>query len=1161
VAGSQAGSLPPASDVEDVKLHEGGIADRLPTMADVDFRPEATVPEPTIRAGLATRVLQAIRRKFTFTEIEMVCGFRVWQCLEAAWGVLELLRMIKSPTPRHLARLLFQIGFTYMLNYRRLLYIYHNWFRAKFDKPEIAPQVLRAAFEVTAIPVFKKLEHHTHGLAAAERNAASAFMRHYATTNGYELYMYQGSAADERHGVQYYREAYWAKDLLVKPKGWNPPNNAMIGMVDVDMYINMPAFLSRNKRPVIIYTFQPTAVSRVTENFAYTFDSEGFVHYYVTGGEKYRHQVWNYGIGTILAKHDGYTSAYIVNRRKTGIDHELILLTPLGGWYGESPFESISEYASRRSKCFFLGIVLTGAVAIEFSPQHIEPPFSRTILESEELKRLKMCESANYNRLQIMEEKGVFMSTGMVGKFASVTVPIVIDELAHLAAMNSKSGITVQSLTSFTEGDRDLALMLLDYHKLKAPKPGPLVFPVGDAVRSYQFKPDKYDEDAKDSVVAFMQPLIHEAYAPQICKNNEEQMVQGRIIDVRPQKLELTEFIAKTMNEFASLLIPEAKKNSMVPVDYETVKENQPRPTQQRILEEAEFSLMERQTEKGVTKSFPKKELYGGIKDSRCISTIDGADKRDYSAYMYSFAELMKKQPWYAFGMKPVEISYRVTQVLKDAKTAVNTDFSRFDGHVSNLLRELERACLMRAFKPEHLTEVAELHTRQYGLKGIAPLGTKYDTGYSRLSGSPETSVFNSLDNAFIAYLTLRRTKERGRFLTPTEAWARLGVYGGDDGLTADVEEKIYVESAKMMGQVLTVEPVNVGDPGIKFLARLYSPGVWHGVMDSCCDLKRQLSKLHATVKLPSNITPWQKLCEKARSFLLTDENTPIIGPFCKKVQELNGGVIIEDERLSQIKPWNSTFDKSVQYPNAPGDWMDELCERDIPTFDHKKFDKWLSEVKTQQGLLKAETFAEPSVAKSTVPVVESKELVGGSFTPTVEFKQFKSGDEKIDVSITQPIPVAKPKNPLLQSSWAITKPQVVELLPEPVKAGKPDYRKPVKDKKDKPRGNKPQVKDSRRKVEKRGGAVEVRSDAKTVPTGKTPTVISRTHSVVRPASVGGDPPPYVPFSGIEQLAATPLISQSNSGGVNSQRVIYRGKEHVLAPTRPEPAKVLAAPS
>jgi len=289
---------------------------------------------------------------------------------------------------------------------------------------------------------------------------------------------------------------------------------------------------------------------------------------------------------------------------------------------------------------------------------------------------------------------------------------------------------------------------------------------------------------------------------------------------------------------------------------------------------------------------------------------------------------------------------------------------------------------LLRLYKKTHHDQVTELHKSQYGNKGIGPLGTTYDGGYSRLSGSPETSLFNSIDNAFVAYVALKKTKLDGVYLSADQAYNGLGIYGGDDGLTADVEPETYVEAAKLVGQELTVEKVSKGRIGVKFLARVYSPGVWYGSTNSCCDISRQLGKIHVSPNMTKDVTPIEKLVEKTRGFLLSDSNTPIIGPFYNKVAELYDGDIKLNEKTKSMRAWFSSYDKEDQYDNDPEDWMDDYFKATLSRFDDVTFHNWLDDQKNLNDMLKP-----PLCAEIMMPLSPYSVVINGEPQPTIPAK------------------------------------------------------------------------------------------------------------------------------------------------------------------------------
>jgi len=213
--------------------------------------------------------------------------------------------------------------------------------------------------------------------------------------------------------------------------------------------------------------------------------------------------------------------------------------------------------------------------------------------------------------------------------------------------------------------------------------------------------------------------------------------------------------------------------------------------------------------------------------------------------------------------------------------------------------------------------------------------------------------------------------------MSPEEAWAGLGIYGGDDGLTPDVDPKSYHRAAQSIGQVLTLGSVKRGDLGVAFLARYYSPHVWFGDTTSVCDVPRQLAKLHVTVKMPPNVTPAMKLIEKARAFVLTDQNTPIIGPYVQKVLSLAEGKTHDNPELKAIRPWSTSYDPAVQYPNDVKSWVDSYIESELKGFDIGFFSEWLETASTMEDLLNAPMIVDAPEPTDKYHVVVDGYVVG----------------------------------------------------------------------------------------------------------------------------------------------------------------------------------------
>jgi hypothetical protein len=612
-----------------------------------------------------------------------------------------------------------------------------------------------------------------------------------------------------------------------------------------------------------------------------------------------------------------------------------------------------------------------------------------------------------FTRLLLKTSEGVTISTGRVDQFLSTTIPAVIDDAVAGIARTSKYDLTLPQVQSLVPGDKENSIPVLEYHRSKEAVKPDVVCPVSDGVRRYQFEPENYEPSARPTLHSFMQPLVDGSFAPDRTASNERECISSRVEAPRPPILELKPFLTRCIDEFLEKLIPEP--HMLHPTDHDEVLDRQNRPAQRRLIESSYGALQRR-----IISMFLKAESYADVKPPRPISTINTGDKVSYSRYIYALETILKKQKWYAFGRTPRQIARRVVEILAHADFASPTDFSKYDGHGSNVMRYFERCLLLRAFHPSHHEEVIDLHSGQFNLKAYGMFATMYYTDFSRASGSPETSVFNTIFNAFVAFLAARMIKVDGLNLGPDEAYNRLGIYGGDDGLSANIPAKHYLRAARLVGQDLTIEIITRGSFGIKFLARIYSPDVWFGEESNCCDIPRQVAKLHTTVNLPSNVTPLMKLREKVRSYSLTDANTPIIGEFCTKFLSLHGPVD-RDEKTFNMRTWLSKFDITKQYKNESGEWMTAYVARVLPEFDLTRFRNWLARCTEPTDLLFAPLCMNPIEPTTKKPVVVNGEVFPRS--TRVRCLTIEDMPEPDDVSWPPP---TQPSTEMLQylSSW-----------------------------------------------------------------------------------------------------------------------------------------------
>jgi hypothetical protein len=312
--------------------------------------------------------------------------------------------------------------------------------------------------------------------------------------------------------------------------------------------------------------------------------------------------------------------------------------------------------------------------------------------------------------------------------------------------------------------------------------------------------------------------------------------------------------------------------------------------------------------------------------------------KTQYSRYIHAIQRASKAAvPFFSTG-NPREIAKRVTSIAESSNFILENDYSKFDATLGLLYREAELKLLLLVFPDDEL-EIRQLHQQFYDLdvyhrqnvQDMSEPIAYHSTG--RNSGEPPTKFFNDVLNGFAHYYGLRLSG-----LGHNEAYAFLekyALFSGDDGLCGNYVARWAARAKKALG--LKGKPlIRKRGEKVTFLARYYGPKVWFGSENSCCDIPRQLRKLHLTVTLPPNIDSMQKMRMKALGFWYTDRHTPVIGPWAAAVLKGAEGTEID----LRVSGWWAQFEEANQYPNWREDWMVEVITDALPDFEVDAFEE-----------------------------------------------------------------------------------------------------------------------------------------------------------------------------------------------------------------------------
>jgi hypothetical protein len=811
------------------------------------------------------------------------------------------------------------------------------------QEPANKPDLMRDAFAKTMLTPLYPVAGHTHPKAAAIRSAATNFARDMAMYAGVDLFSVEMSKSDQRKGIRGSRRWFWAKDTNVRAKHDFPRTNDIELMVDVDYYFDVPRFLADRAKPLLIYTVVPQiAVGVATDDTTILFNEAGELETIVAGGGKYQHHLWDYSGDSLIAEKTffGLTyslTTYAIERRQVAFSRQLILLTPIKHFKGFSAF--LASY------------LLDGKRLKRFNPIVTAPNGDKFI------------------RFRVHSNETTVYTTARPSTHLCATVDAEIDDAVAAVARLGTTNLVLPTTASWVKS-RSAAVMLTEFHRHSIKAKVPTVYPVSEGVRTYQYSPSTFDSSAKAKLQSFMSPLVHSAFAPANHVSSEVACVDGRVNNLKKEEPAPSAFVTACLHDFVGHVCGDVL---LEPFDVETVVEKQTTMTQKLSLK---MAMLFGPITKRVLKCFVKSEAYADVKDPRNISMYNDKDKLTMATFALALSKHLKQFSWYGPGKTPIEVAERVAEICSQAEFANISDYHRMDGTITYFLRQVDRAVFMKAFG-NHRDVLNDLLDRNCDNIGILPYGTTFEQGPSHGSGCSATSTSQTLRSAFAAYLGFRNQfRPDGSRYTSLEAFNALGVHLGDDGIDANLTVRSHGWAARKVGLVLEAGVVLRGQRGITFLARFYSPYVWYGCLDSMCDVKRQLSKFHTTVRLPENVRPEQKLVEKASGYVATDANTPVIGALCKRAVELIG---FDGKPLPiNVKPWWAYFDASVQFPNANTDgWMDAEFSVQFPEFDRSIFDNWLQSVNGIAELLAAPLCAEPkSATPALVPVVVDNDVL-----------------------------------------------------------------------------------------------------------------------------------------------------------------------------------------
>lgn len=696
------------------------------------------------------------------------------------------------------------------------------------------------------VPVSKT---NPHAEMAANRTSAENLIHNYAQHFGLPVYSVSQSKKDQWRGVSGKRLQYDEKDITMWCRD-DDPTGHVVKMMDVDWFLEEQEIgeCLADGKIVAMYTFTPESLTYSDEHHHFKFTKDNRIDMSVRGGARYCHPLWNWDVDVVtLQIHDDdynyapndldiFVHAY-VERRKVSPNRSVVFLIP--AVQGD-------VYARIAQKA--IGIEYTGL-------KRFAPTLNDTGVQCIRLDNEYILSHADYpNEYRANPEQ--FSQLCGVAHFKE-------------SALSAPTVARILELKTDTPYDlRQMVLSLTNVTNIptvcKARQP-----------RAYKMEYSNIDDEVKLRGQNFMPPIVDACFVPASCRSNDVCCIDGRIVKIRQYGRSVHPKYTAYANEFAQLMGP---KGSLMPIDIGEVINSASSAQRVKYERASWFPFSE---EHWHNKAFQKTEGYQEIKEPRNISAVDTNHVVNYLRFVNAVTQHMGETcPWYAFKLNPVQVANRVNAVCElSGGMAIETDFSRFDGTQDDFHNTVEGIILFHLFDTCCHAELRALRNALNFSVFKTEYGIRYNTWCTRKSGSADTSLGNTLLNAYMCYCALRQSG-----LEPDEAWRKLGVYGGDDGVTAHVPPALLEHVCRDLGFKLKATVRRSGE-AVTFLGRIF-PNPWDN-NGSFIDPLRALSKLHFTSDSDPCTSNETLAWRKAVSLYVTDAGN-FVGNIAKHLLDIS---------------------------------------------------------------------------------------------------------------------------------------------------------------------------------------------------------------------------------------------------------------------------------
>ena len=692
-----------------------------------------------------------------------------------------------------------------------------------------------------------KGEFHGHPRLAACRRGAHLALIQYIQSKGMIPYEVSASRRSEKMtGGVGFHGWFSARDHAYKRRNHsvNPERHIIVG-VDVDYYMDIPK-LMMHMTPIMLYSFDPHTRSGNIDNEATWTTTGNTVHYDVAGGHCYAHELWDYGADDYVAHTVGpVRHIFAVEKMKPFVEspHAVVILQPVC----VVPYWQAADVHELRRREMPSGVSVRGnTTRIVDGDLDVSMP---SVFYEDLMARIVGSDYVSVNEIN-----------GWILNNPEVLAGMDRTKASRLASYLHREHIGNARPAPVRHYSRDIMIRgLLEGGVGRSPVDDTGVHPLAGAT----------------------------AYVPTRSRATEAAAVQTRLYNIANNKVP-DPVIAGFVEEFVERMSTTKLKAA---TEEETINRASRPSTRFGMIKARMNAFLLGLTVR--VKAFFKAESYASHKDPRLISPTDSFHQLAVSRITNRYKDaVLKNMPWYAPGLNPPNIANMVARFFRENPKANETDFSRFDGTISEWISRNVVVAIYRRSFPDDQDLVDHLEREIKETYATTAAGRYFPNG-SRLSGSPITTDGNTIINAAVQYIGNRLA---GR--DPDTAFAKIGIAYGDDGAVDD--ECRIVDAANRLGLTIKVEPCYVPKrPYATFVGRVFPV---QGKEGSFQEPLRALGKF-GLVSRVCNVDPMSLLAARAYCYYVSDRNTPILGPLMRKIIDLSP-TNITDRLIESVRPY-----------------------------------------------------------------------------------------------------------------------------------------------------------------------------------------------------------------------------------------------------------------